>query len=326
MLVMGHHDADGLAALALLARALQFNNRPYRLRIVGRGENPWSSEMATELESVPAGGIIAADLGVRPGAIKAGVRTVLIDHHVPTTASADGVVITGYGLDPVPTSSLIAYWCATELAPSDRWLWIAAVGIIGDMAESAEFPEMEEARRRYGVSLLRDVTALINAPRRSSSADAKPALALLLKAEHPRDVLSGRFPETETLHAAREEVKRELERVKRIAPIIRNGVALLRFSSACQIHPLVAQSWRHRLSNAVVLAANTGYRPGWVHFAARTAQTINLIEFLAQHAPPGADENYGGGHERASGGALRMDDWNTFIGSLGFGPEAQVEV
>lgn len=242
------------------------------------------------------------------------------------TAAEDAVVISGYGLDPVPTSSLIAYWCAAELAPNDSWLWIAAVGIIGDMAEKAGFAEMEEARRRYGVTLLRRVTTLINAPRRSSSADATPALALLMKAEHPRDTVSGQFPETEVLEAARKEVRRELDRVKRNAPTIRNGVALLHFSSACQIHPLVAQSWRHRLANTIVLAANTGYRPGWVHFAARTAQDINLVEFLARHAPPGADQNYGSGHERASGGALRLQDWNKFIAGLGFGPEAQVKV
>ena len=75
----------------------------------------------------------------------------------------------------------------------------------------------------------------------------------------------------------------------------------------------------------IVLAANTGYRPGWVHFAMRSAREVDLIRFLADHAPPGADENYGSGHRAATGGALRPADWNHFITGLGFGPEQQVQ-
>jgi UV DNA damage endonuclease len=64
---------------------------------------------------------------------------------------------------------------------------------------------------------------------------------------------------------------------------------------------LVAQAWRGRLKNNVVIAANRGYRQGWVHFSARSATGINLVEFLRNHAHFGADENYGSGHEQATG-------------------------
>ena len=324
VLLMGHHDADGLGALALLTRAFPAAGREVIPRIVGRGENPWSPAMAAELAPLRIGGLIAADLGVRCGPIREGTPAILLDHHVPAGPSAHATVISGYGLSPVPTSSLLAFWCAAELADVEPWLWIAALGIVGDMADRAGFPEMARARSRYGIGVLREATALINAARRSASADAGPAFALLLKAESPREILSGRYAETQTLLAAREEVKRELDRTRRTAPMMRDGVALLLFHSPCQVHPLVAQAWRTRLANAVVIAANTGYRPGWVHFAARTARAVNLIEFLARHAPPGADENYGSGHERATGGALRIAEWNAFAAGLGFGPEAQV--
>lgn len=325
VLLLGHHDADGLASLALLARAFAMLDQPVRIRIVGRGENPWSPAMAEELRGIAMGGIIAADLGVRSGTLRAGTPAILIDHHVPASTAPDAVVISGHGCSPVPTSSLLTYWCAAELATVDELLWIAALGIVGDMADGAGFPEMALARKRYGMKVLRDATTLINAARRASSADARPALALLMKADSPRDIVSGRFPETQVLLTAREEVRRDLDQARRTAPIVRNGVALLRIHSPCQIHPLVAQAWRTRLSNSVVLAANTGYRPGWVHFAARSARNIDLVDFLSRHAPAGADENYGGGHERASGGALRIAQWNAFAAGLGFGPEAQVE-
>ena len=73
-----------------------------------------------------------------------------------------------------------------------------------------------------------------------------------------------------------------------------------------------------------MIAANSGYRRGWVHFAARSATGRNLIDFLAEHRPPGADDRYGNGHAQATGGALRIADWNAFVADLGL-PDQQVD-
>lgn len=106
-----------------------------------------------------------------------------------------------------------------------------------------------------------------------------------------------------------------------MAPKVRDGVALIRFCSPTQIHPLVAQQWRGRLKNEIVLAANTGYREGWVHFAARSAKDVDLIAWLAGRRPEGADDHYGSGHRAATGGALRLPQWNAFVERLGFPEE-----
>jgi hypothetical protein len=76
--------------------------------------------------------------------------------------------------------------------------------------------------------------------------------------------------------------------------------------SACQVHPFIAQTWSGRLKSPIVMAANFGYRPGWVHFAARTGQDAYIPTFLATVRPPGADEQYGKGSPLATGGALRI--------------------
>lgn len=322
-LILGHHDADGLSSAALLARALRGTGRPAEVRVLGRGENPWSAEMAEELLRRDVGGLIVADLGVREGTVREDTPTVLVDHHVPTGRPEGATVVSGYGLDPVPTSSLLSYWCAQALGDAEGLLWLAALGIIGDMGDKAGFPELAEARKRYGITRLREAVSLLNAPRRAGAGDATPALDLLLKADGPAAVLSGEHPETEALHRARDEVNRALEEGRRAPPRIAGGVALVRLHTPCQIHPLVAQSWKGRLRDKIVLVANTGYRPGWVHFAARSATGANLIQFLREHRPAGADENYGNGHEQATGGALRPADWNEFVHGLGFGPEMQ---
>jgi single-stranded-DNA-specific exonuclease len=114
-----------------------------------------------------------------------------------------------------------------------------------------------------------------------------------------------------------------MDEAKRVPPRVRGDIALIPLSSPCQVHPLVAQQWRTRLRDKVVIAANKAYRPGWVHFAARTASGEDLIRFFAERRPEGAGSEYGSGHRQASGGALRYEQWNRFIAELGF-PEEQI--
>ena len=318
-LILGHFDADGLSAVAILKRSLP----TAQVRLVGKGENPWSADLRAELERDPPGGLIVADLGVREGDVLPGTPTIVIDHHVLTGTPGGALVLSGHGHVPEPTTALLAYWCAQAIGPADELLWLAALGLIGDMAEDAGFPELAQAQARYGKTALRNAVSLINAPRRTASADAGPALALLLKCSSPKELLSGAHPETAQLLAAKDEVKCAMADAKRVAPKVRGDVALIPLASPCQIHPLIAQQWRSRLKDKVVIAANRDYRPGWVHFAARSASSRDLIQFLADRRPAGADEHYGSGHRQATGGALRHADWNRFIAELGF-PEEQI--
>ncbi|WP_344695920.1 phosphoesterase [Sphingomonas rosea] len=315
-LILGHFDADGLGAVAILARSLL----GAEVRLVGKGETPWSDHVRAELEARRPSAIVATDLGVREGDILPGTPTCLLDHHVPTGMPGDALVISGNGCTPEPTSALLAYWACGS---PDPLLWLAAIGLIGDMAEEKGFAEMAAAQRRYGKTALRQAVSLINAPRRTAAADAAPALALLMKCDNPKELLSGEHPETALLLAAKEEVKGAMEVAKRIAPKVRGDVALIPVDSPCQIHPLIAQQWRTRLKDKVVIAANKAYRPGWVHFAARTAAGHDLIRFFADRRPQGAGSEYGSGHRAASGGALKIPDWNRFVADLGF-PEEQI--
>jgi single-stranded-DNA-specific exonuclease len=204
---------------------------------------------------------------------------------------------------------------------ADDLLWLAAIGLIGDLADDSGFAEMADARSRYGITALRKAVSLVNAPRRTASGDASAAFALLEKADGPKAVLSGEHAETAALLDAKSEVATALDAARKVAPSVVGDVAIVRFASGCQIHPLVAQAWRGRLKDRIVIAANTGYRPGWVHFAVRTATDRDILAFLADHRPAGADEQYGNGHRAASGGALRARDWNAFVAGLGFGSE-----
>ncbi|MCO6048414.1 phosphoesterase [Mesorhizobium sp. RP14(2022)] len=321
ILVMGHFDADGLSATAIFLRSLARAGWQAEPRIVGRGENAWSDAMRAEMKDADYGGLIVTDLGTSSGSIAPHIPTIVVDHHVPTGFPDEAVTISGAASDPIPTSSLLALRACAALGDTDDLLWLAAIGLIGDLADKDPWPELEAARARYGITALRNAVSLINAPRRASAADTRPALALLMKGEGPKDVTSGKFPETQALLAAKAEVNEELDRAKRVGPKVVGDVALVQFASPCQIHPLVAQSWRGRLKNKIVIAANTAYSPDRIHFAARTSGAHDLLEFFAQNRPPGADEQYGRGHRQASGGALKPADWRIFLEKLGFGDQ-----
>ena len=323
VVVVSHFDADGLAAAAILARSLGRAGRVSIPLIVGKGETPWDPAIGARIDALGPGGMILADLGTRPEPVLPGCPTVVIDHHVPTGEPQDAIAISGNGLSPEPTTALLAWWAAGSLGDQDDLLWLAAIGLIGDMADGADVPDLVEAQRRWGKTALRDAVSLINAPRRTAMADAGPALRLLLQANGPKEITKGQGADASALHAAKAEVRTAMDEAKRVPPIVVGDVALIQLDSACQIHPLIAQQWRGRLRDKIVIAANRGYRPGWVHFAARSASGRNLIDFLAEHRPPHADGRYGNGHAQASGGALQAADWNSFVAGLGI-PQAQV--
>ncbi|WP_338663063.1 hypothetical protein VQH23_23360 [Pararoseomonas sp. SCSIO 73927] len=311
-LVLCHHDADGLAAGAILARALP----GAAARVIGRGEGAWTEETAAEVRARDPGGLLVADLGTRAAAVVPGLPTAVLDHHLPigdTAAPAGVTVIAGHDTEPQPCSALIAHWCAGGEDP-----WLAAIGILGDFGDKAPFPELADARKRHGIGVLKEAVALLNAPRRAASGDASAALALLLRASGPREVIDGSQPETAILAAAREEVRAALDAARRVPPKVSGEVALIRVHTPCQVHPLVAQSWVSRLRGKVVICANTGYREGWVHFAARSSDGRDLIAFLRERAPDHAGENFAQGHARATGGMLTPDAWAEFLGRLGY--------
>lgn len=322
--VLCHSDVDGLAAGAILARTLaQLGHTPV-VEVTGKAESAWSAPVRERLLRRNLQALLVTDLGSRAQTLL-DVPTLLIDHHRPAGTPPGATLITGYGHEPTPTSGLLAYWCGQAVAPIDDLLWIAAISLLSDIGDHAPFAELDQARQRYKATPLRTATTLLNAPRRTASGNARPALALLLRANGPREIIAGPAPEVAQLQTAKSEVNQAFAQAKKAAPVFRENVAMICIDTPCQIHPLIAQIWRTRLPAYIVMGVNIGYMPGYVHFSARAARGTNVIDFLRAHAPAGADERYGNGHDQASGGALTYAAWNEFAAGLGFGPELLVE-
>jgi single-stranded-DNA-specific exonuclease len=304
--VVPHTDADGLAAGAIALRAR--GESADAAVLLGRGATPFAADAP-----LPAGPLAILDWGIRsttrPG--------LLVDHHAPEAAIVDGRVIgpggplalTSYGeLPETPTAPLVR-----RIVP-EAPAWLAAVGAAGDLGDAGfALPECAGAAPKTAI---RRLVSLVNAPRRLPDGPVRTALALLVEHDDPRAALrDARVAELEDAKAA---WRAEFDRVVRTAPrMVGEAVALLRFSSPAQVHPLVATTWARRLAPRIVLAANDGYLgEGTVNFSVRGgAGDLRRVLLAALPSVDGASE-FAHGHDRATGGSLPEADFEQLLANL----------
>ena len=345
--VLSDSDADGLPAAAILVSALHhagYSRTTAEVRL--KFESAWAPSVLERLRTVAPGALIVADLGSRAEPLLEAIPTLLLDHHRPLGTPPGATLITAYRemgagetAREIPTTGLMAYRCAEALLSQEheQYLWLAAISLLSDLGDKAPFPELDLAKKQYGSGALRDLTSLLNAPRRSANGNASAALELLMIGSSPKQILTSQERHIaelrERLQADKAEVAEALALARKLPPRFSTAVrrelgadlVAVRMHTPCQVHPLVAQQWRARFPKSVLFGVNTGFRPGWVHFSGRAPSSVNLIRFLANHRPEGADHSYGNGHDQAAGGALKTPIWNHFAREIGFGPELQVD-
>lgn len=311
-------DADGVTAGVVWQRALERAGFERVQRVIpDRERNPWTPANREKVQALDPDYLFVMDLGSRNEPILASTPTCFIDHHHPEGVPEGDTLISAYTWDPIPNTSWLAWTLSQEIADVADLDWIAAIGTLSDLGEKAPFELLTTAKKKYTAKYLKEATALINASRRASHYVPEAAAVALLNHSDPKSLVNSSSPEVEQLRQARKEVKVELEAARKVAPVFAGKVALLRLNSPCQIHPLIAQSWRGRLPGYVVIAANEGYLPGRVNFSARS-NSINVLEFLRSHPLPDGDGSYANGHDQASGGSLPQDRWHQLLTQLGF--------
>ena len=307
--VLPHTDADGLAAGAI---ALRRRGEPADAAwLLGRGHNPFHADTP-----LPKGSLAILDQGVRRLARPA----VFVDHHAPEADAGPGqIVVSGHGEEPTPSTSALMRRLLPE-APA----WLAAAGAAGDYGDAGL--KLPECRPPAGEKLVKThvkkLVALVNAPRRLPNDPADPtrphpsvrtALALLVEHADAKSALAD--PRIKELEAAKAEYRAGFDAAVRTAPQIVGDMAVIRFTSDYQVHPLVAQTWLRRLKTTAVLAANDDYLPGRVNFAVRTNQDVDLRRLLKDALPEQAGE-YAHGHARATGGSLTPGEFDELLAAL----------
>ncbi len=322
-------DVDGLGAATVLWHYLHtvgFEENRLHVLQPGKGENAFTTATCQVVAELKPVALFVLDLGIRNQEIVPGVPTLFVDHHHSEGEPPNSVVLTGYQWRPVPTSSLLTFLLCNAHDSVRPKAWAAAIGNLGDLGP--EQSDMQTAIREQKQKWLREATTLLNAAKRSSRPEIGCAAAFRVL----RDALSaraivevqgeGESADIALLHQLKSEVQTELAQAKRIAPKFSKTekVALLRFDSPARVHPLLAQSWRGRLKDFVVIAANGGYLDGKISFSVRTNADVNLLDFLRSKTPAleGEEAEYGHGHDKATGGVISVNNWEKLLVALGF--------
>lgn len=314
-------DADGVTAGVVWQRALEKLGFTNLKRLAPtRARNAFLPETKELLVAEKPDFLFVMDLGSQPQTIIDNVPVCFIDHHRPGGVLDKDTLISAYTWEPVPNTSLIVYDLFAALADISEYDWIAAIGTISDLGEKAPFELLATTRQKYTAKWLKESVSLVNAARRASSYEPETAAQALLNFTNPKDLVNSDSAEVERLREAKKEVNAELNEARKAAPVFAGQVALIRLDSPCQIHPLIAQSWRTRLPKYIVIAANTGFMPGKVNFAARTsADGVSILDFLRGFKLENVGAgSYGQGHDQASGGVLPVAAWNELLEKMGF--------
>lgn len=313
-------DADGVTAGVVWQRGMEqlgFTN--IKRLAPTRERNAFSDENKSLIAAERPDFLFVMDLGSQPQKIVENVSVCFIDHHRPGGALAEDTLISAYTWNPVPNTSLIVYDLFQALTDVSQYDWIAAIGTISDLGEKAPFELLATTRQKYTAKWLKESVSLVNAARRAARYEPEVAAEALLKFSNPKDLVTSDSAEITSLREAKKEVNFELNEARKAAPIFAGNVALIRMNSPCQIHPLIAQSWRTRLPKYIVIAANEGFMPGKVNFAARTsAAGISVLDFLRAIKINARGGSYGQGHDQASGGVLPFAAWNELLEKMGF--------
>jgi single-stranded-DNA-specific exonuclease len=260
--------------------------------------------MQARLAGLRGDGLVVLDMGSRAGHIVEGLPTIIIDHH-DARYRPDGAIFVS---EAAPATGVLAHETWAPLVDLDDTHWLVALALAGD---AGVIPDGS-----YKKTHLKKVVSLVNSARRSASYQPKLALDLLLEASGPSELL--KLPGVAALEACREEVKAEVDRVARVAPKIAGNVALIRFASGAQVHPLIATRWAGRLAPKIVIAANDAYLPGRVNFAMRSASNTDLLAFLRELPLGRIEGEFANGHSRATGGSIPPADFARFVTALGF--------
>ena len=320
--LVGMHDwdADGLTAGVIWQRTFERLGFPDVRRVMpDRRRDAWSETNRARARAAEPGALFLLDLGSKAEELVPGVPLCIVDHHHPDGIPPRATLISAYSWSPIPNTSLLMFELGRSVASIDDLDWIAAIGTISDLGERAPFALIAAAKKTYTARALKEVTTLVNAARRAASFDPERAARLLLSHDSPSSILESGGEDLEALQAARAEVNAELAKGKMAAPKFAGNVALVRVSSRCQIHPLIAQIWRSRLPEKyVVIVANDAFLADRVNFSARSMGSSNARELLRSVQISGDSDDYGHGHDHASGGSLSPDRWNEFLAQLGF--------
>lgn len=291
------YDADGLTSAALWSLQYPIDFQPVNSR------QHWVPREGPV-------GVVALDLAC-PQKLAGAGPTLIIDHHALPEALPQGVLMvnprdweTPGSSSPLPCTSLLV---AELLPPPPERRWVAAVGALSDLGEGAPFELLQQQLQLHGRRSLRKISGLVNSPHRARGCPAR-ALQALLEERTPKQFLRSNSEALKYLQDCQSRVESRLHQARRASPQKFGPVALLEIQSDCSVQSMLAQSWKIRYPELLVVVGNRGEDE--VQVSARCQGNRDLLEPL-RRLGLGVQ-----GHPSSAGARVTAEAWEAFKESL----------
>jgi len=312
-----HGDGDGVCSAVMVYKCLQrrgiSNINPLPLE---RGENPFSERTTAKINGSDTDFLVVLDSGSRRGTFH-NIRSLVIDHHVPDSVPEVEVFFNTWVDKTNRITSEAVFDLVKRIIPEDDIRWYSLTGTGADAGLSKAFSRYAGKEKKYGNKEIQECISLINASRRHCSFRIAEVFNLLVRSTSPSMFIAA--AKRAGIDKLREELKLELKKNLKIAPVFSSFFVLFQLNSPHQIHPLIASIWSVKLNRYVVIAANWGYLPGKVSFSMRTESGKDLLVLLKKYRKKG--EEIGFGHSKATGGIVKEEVFRDFLRRLGFKPK-----
>lgn len=332
------HDADpdGLCSAVIMNRLIaRLRGKPADLHLpppTGT-RNTVHPEIFALLKKRKVAKAVFTDLAVHEDAeamkrLGRQCEALIIDHHAFfQDVTSDRVVLAAPQLladDIEPAryaSSKLAYDFANRHADLSDCDWIAATGVISDMASSAWQEFLAEVFARHGLKPnpkdwfhtdLGTISGMFLAAMTIAEKNVNSCFELLMRAQHPKDVLKDR-----KLAALRKAYDREINTWVTRAPRLMEKQDQLKL-----IWYEIAPKYRVNSPVATILSLKPQYRDwvililsqekGKVKLSGRCQSQRVSMSLLLKDAVKGLKEASGGGHVPAAGAELLAKDLRVF--------------
>lgn len=322
--ILCHTDSDGLCSAVIMHKALErLGLSPLDIIYPEKGENIYGedgigSPMREKLKKINPDALIILDLGISENIIPKDVPTLFIDHHYVYSMPKNAVCISSYEDKNARPASLLTYDLCHSICDVKDLGHLAVIGTIGDLGADNPFGIISHIHEDYSMAEIKDLGVLINSAKRSSEYDIAAALKMIMELRDPLQLKNKELPEIELLRRYRNEVNIECKKAKHIAPVFKWRVALISFSSACDIGGLLASMWAHKLQNYVIITVNFGYIPGKAEFIIKTNTKIDVVKFMESVKPESISYPIAFGHKTGAGGIVDLKLWKQIADNMGY--------
>ncbi|MFN8607416.1 MAG: DHH family phosphoesterase [Vulcanimicrobiota bacterium] len=282
-------DADGICAAALWKRRMEGPTQVI------------SSRLHLPALRHPAQRVYLLDLSCPQEGLPWSQPTAVIDHHPLPARTPENCLV-------LHCSEHCSAWLAHDLfwAETEQHAWIAALGILSDLGDAVPCHLLQSQLEQWGLNPLRQITSLINSAHRAGG-DCDQALQALLSHDSPRQLLQSRQECVTYLRQCQRKVKKRLGQARQ-APVVERGqLALVQFQCDCPIQSIIAQIWKSRLPERVVLAANLRSDRPEVQLSVRSRGHLNAVELLGRLGLVVR------GHPQSAGAVLTPTQWEDFL-------------